>query len=326
MATERRVAGTVAVAGSVTLFDHIIRVPGFTPEFGTTFIRPAGKAPGQVRYGGCGLNQAVALARLGIRAEALGVVGRDFAPSGYAAYLDQQGVGRELLAVVDAPSGHSYLLHADDGGTLLVVEEGAATAGIAPAASPPIPPGTKLACINMPFDEYSCAIANTAHAAGAQVLLAGQLGTAAPGCRAALAAVATWICCNAAEAKSTGVDAPAADGRPEFPALRGTWITEGAAGIRFASASGGGFQVPSVPGTLADATGAGDGVVAGIAAGMMLGLSLEEATRLGAVVASFVIEAVGAQTSAPALPDVRARYRRAFGRPPPALAADQDPA
>ena len=68
-------------------------------------------------------------------------------------------------------------------------------------------------------------------------------------------------------------------------------VTQGAAGCRVTSAAGTSViaAVPASP--LVDPTGAGDGFTAGFLAGLLRGTSPETGARLGAVVASFVLEA-----------------------------------
>lgn len=317
MAPERRVA--VAAVGAVTVFDHLFRLPTLTPDFGTIFIRPLTRDAGETLFGGCGLNQAVAVGRLGVPVIALGVVGDDLAASGYGDHLHASGVRWDTLTSIACASGHSYILHADDGSTLLVVEEGAATLA-PPTPRVELPDAVGLVCVNMPFDRYACDVAMAAVKSGADVLIAGQLGTADDACRTDLSAAATFICCNDAEAVSLGLDDPKIIER-YFPRLRGRWVTRGPAGIDYTGVDGTELHVDPVPADLVDPTGAGDGVVAGLAAGLMIGLSLTDATRLGAVIASFVIGAVGAQTGAPTLAQCAERFAATYGSAPKALRA-----
>jgi len=66
------------------------------------------------------------------------------------------------------------------------------------------------------------------------------------------------------------------------------------------------------PDTIKDTTGAGDGYRAGILSGLMLDMTLLDSCRLGSVIASFVIETVGAQTQSYSLQDVRKRYLKEY--------------
>lgn len=314
MAPERRVR--VAVVGAVTLFDHVLRLPSLTPALNTAFVPPVTDQPGAVLFGGCGLNQAVAMAKLGVASTVLGLVGPDFDSLGYAKYLDELSVAHDRLERVAEQSGHSYLIHADDGATLLIVEEGAATKAQSEPAFAGLPPGVEIVCINMPFDRYAGEVAAAAVEADAAVLIAGQLGTATPERQKLLSQAATWLCCNETEAAHLGLDQEDAFPSPEFPKLRGMWMTKGAQGIYYRGAGGERFHVPNSGGRLVEPTGAGDGVVAGIVAGLSSGLTPLECARVGSVVASFVIEGVGAQTAAPTADQLAQRFEETYGYRP----------
>jgi ribokinase len=66
-------------------------------------------------------------------------------------------------------------------------------------------------------------------------------------------------------------------------------------------------QVPAIPVTVADTTGAGDAFTAGLAYAVAVRWDLSTALRLAASVASFVVEAVGAQIALPTLSAALAR-------------------
>lgn len=73
------------------------------------------------------------------------------------------------------------------------------------------------------------------------------------------------------------------------------------------------------PYKIEDTTGAGDGYRAGILSGLMLGMTLLDSCRLGSVIASFVIETVGAQTQSYTLTDIRKRFISVYGYTPKEL-------
>ncbi len=89
-------------------------------------------------------------------------------------------------------------------------------------------------------------------------------------------------------------------------------ITAGSEGSRVLDGQGW-KAIPAVPPRrLVDSTGAGDAFTAGFLWGWLQGLSPEHCAQVGAVVASFVLEAWGAQQGLPTLAQVRSRYRRFF--------------
>jgi adenosine kinase len=89
-------------------------------------------------------------------------------------------------------------------------------------------------------------------------------------------------------------------------------VTEGAKGSKL---YGEGYvkQLPiAKPKVFRDSTGAGDGYRAGLLAGLLNSLSLEDSAKLGAVVGSFVVEGDGPQDHFFTLDDVKRRYRETF--------------
>lgn len=73
-------------------------------------------------------------------------------------------------------------------------------------------------------------------------------------------------------------------------------------------------KVPAVaPQALIDPTGAGDAYLGGLLSGLCRGYSFETSAKIGAVTASFVLEAWGCQTNLPSWGQVVNRYHQAFG-------------
>lgn len=93
------------------------------------------------------------------------------------------------------------------------------------------------------------------------------------------------------------------------------FMTTGASGCLVLAAKGS-SAVPAVSRTVVDTTGAGDAFTAGTLAGILRGWSSLDAARLGTVVASFVLEALGAQVGLPTWEAAMPRYREHFGQPP----------
>lgn len=76
---------------------------------------------------------------------------------------------------------------------------------------------------------------------------------------------------------------------------------------------GGVTKIPAVaPQTLIDPTGAGDAYLGGLLSGLCRGYPLEISARIGAVTASFVLEAWGCQTSLPKWDQMLNRYYQTF--------------
>jgi adenosine kinase len=95
----------------------------------------------------------------------------------------------------------------------------------------------------------------------------------------------------------------------------GIWVTTlGADGVRLERAGHEPVVVPGVPEVaVADPTGAGDALRAGLLAALTQGVPLASAARLGCVLASFALESVGTQTYAPSARAVATRLREVYG-------------
>jgi len=97
--------------------------------------------------------------------------------------------------------------------------------------------------------------------------------------------------------------------------VRAIAITMGSHGSRVLDHQGWKL-IPAVPPRrLVDPTGAGDAFTAGFLWGWVHGLPPERCARVGAVVASFALEAWGAQQGLPTLFQVKDRYHRFFREP-----------
>ncbi|MFW9877884.1 MAG: PfkB family carbohydrate kinase [Candidatus Thorarchaeota archaeon] len=72
----------------------------------------------------------------------------------------------------------------------------------------------------------------------------------------------------------------------------------------------------ATPKEVKDTTGAGDGYRAGILTGLKLNMTIVDSCRLGAIIGSFVVETIGAQTQVFNLDRVKKRFFTTFGYTP----------
>ncbi len=94
---------------------------------------------------------------------------------------------------------------------------------------------------------------------------------------------------------------------------RAVILTQGARGSRIITPERT-TEVPAAPPKrLVDPTGAGDAFTTGVLFGLLGQMPLEICCRIGAVVASFALEAWGCQTSLPGLSDLLGRYQQVYG-------------
>jgi sugar/nucleoside kinase (ribokinase family) len=79
-------------------------------------------------------------------------------------------------------------------------------------------------------------------------------------------------------------------------------------------------DVPAVsPTEVIDPTGAGDAFAAGVLFGLCHDLPMIECARIGAITASFALEALGCQTGLPSRKELLTRYRQEYGQEIPRL-------
>ncbi|UCD00792.1 MAG: carbohydrate kinase family protein [Promethearchaeota archaeon] len=101
-------------------------------------------------------------------------------------------------------------------------------------------------------------------------------------------------------------------------------ITQGSEGseLLYKDAKGRIFRVNipiATPDKIEDTTGAGDGYRAGILIGLTLDMTLLDSCHLGAIIGSFVVETIGAQTQKFNIDNVRQRFFDTFGYIPQGL-------
>lgn len=300
--------------GSWTIFDHILRLARLPADGETVPLdMPIGEIDA-VHYGDCSANIAAVAARLGL-ATGLGmVVGDDFDTSGYRAHLEALGVdlaGVEMRA--GTRSGHSYNFFDRQNGSFCVSH-----LGVAAEQSDFRPPlevigGARALVVSEMFSPYTLDAIEFAKQAGLVTAINGMVATAGEEATRFLAA-ADMLFLSRGEARALlaaqGVASPL-DLLARGPRL--VVVTEGSDGSLWHDGAGI-IRVPAVStAAFVDSTGAGDSFVAGALFGLLRGMNTEEAGRIAATVASFVVEAWGCQTNLPDQDQMRERYRAAFG-------------
>lgn len=298
----------VVAVGSWTNFDHLLEVDSLPAAGDTVQIRGPVAEVERVYFGGCAPNVAVGAARLGARAALVSVVGADFRTRGYSAYLDGRGVDRRAVQVIaDGRCGHSFLFRDGQGESVCLSQIGVAARQEDYAPDAATVAAGKVIVVTCRFDRFTLRAAGLARAGGARVILSGALATA-PALAAAFLATADLLVCTGHELTQlvSLLD------RDEACALLETGLstvvaTHGAAGASWQTAGASGSCPAIAPGRVVDSSGAGDGFVAGLATGLAQGQTLPAAMRLGASVASFVVEAVGCQTNLPTMAEALAR-------------------
>jgi sugar/nucleoside kinase (ribokinase family) len=297
----------VAAAGSWTNFDHVFQVNRLPVPGDTVQILGPIAAVETVTWGGCAPNVAAAAARLDVPTALVSVAGEDFITRGYERHLRDLGVDLTGVIVRDNDRcGHSFLFTDPAGATICLSHLGAAAqqGDYEPAAA--VIADAAVAVITYRFDRFTLRAAQAAARSGARVIISGNL-TTGPSVATDLIATADILICTDFELRRL-LDHLELGSWADLVArgLHGVVVTRGGEGCAVLTAAGE-ERLAAVPAQVVDPVGAGDAFAGGFAAGLASGRTMTESARLGAVVASIVVEAVGCQTNLPTLGQVFAR-------------------
>ncbi|NLF76571.1 MAG: hypothetical protein GX573_12815 [Chloroflexi bacterium] len=292
--------------------DAIARV-SHSPTVGETALVQA--VPDREAFGGCGANIAVALARLGFRAGVAMIIGDDPPGERYMDYLASEGV--DTANVVRLPgqqTSRSFLFLNPEGQHQNFFFPGAADAWDGELSL--VDPGRyRFAAVTVGPFRYNRQFVRQIAEAGVPLVweLKPDVHAYPPEMLGAFLAASAVVIMNHIEAsyllESLGYQAIE---QLLSDTTHTVIVTQGAAGSRVTTAAGT-SAVPAVPSrAIVDPTGAGDAFTAGFLAGLVRGASPETGARLGAVVASFVLEATGCQTNLPTWEQAQARYEQHF--------------
>jgi nucleoside kinase len=297
----------IVAVGSWTNFDHLFQVDRLPAPGDTVEIRSPITAIEAIHWGGCAPNVAAAATSLGVCSALVSVAGRDFRERGYEAHLRALGVDTHgVIVAEDDACGHSFLFSDPSGATICLSHLGAAARQEEFAPDAAVLSAAKIAVITYRFDRFTLRAAQLAAEAGARVVVSGNL-TTSPAIATELIGVADIVICTDHELALLIALLGLASPIDLFAlGVESIAATRGSEGSTILTPTGETF-IPVVPAQVVDPVGAGDAFAGGFAAGLARGLSLADAARLGAAVASFVVEALGCQTNLPTLDRVRDR-------------------
>lgn len=300
--TGGRFPGVLSVVGTVA-YDTLARVKGLPePEATAGVLDVHADLPG-----GTGGNVATALARLGLAPRVVSAVGPDFAGSPLERSLVTAGVDISGLEIKQTPTSRCYVFFDDEGRQVSYFFPGASSQFTGAA-------GTK----------------GRAHFCAGEIARYPDLMRQAdwvsfdPGQELFHRETSQILACmehvdllfiNRHEKdileKQAGWDLP----RLFAAGLSAIVETRGGEGT-LVHTPGGRFAAPAVPARVLDPTGAGDAHRAGFLFALSKGADMGVAARFASVMASFVIEHVGAQSGLPTLDAALARYEKAYGARP----------
>ena len=314
-------SGTIdlLVIGGLLVIDHIA-VLRELPAPGETVLFPGLTAAlDETYFGGNNVNLAAAAAALGLRVGLVGFTGADFQSSGYRDYLDRIGIADRWLQVLDGQSiAHCYSFFDEGGASLTFMDYPAATTGLeltVPKAV--IESARQTVIIGGRRDDLS-----------ASQVLNSQRPLTRPEYRWRLAwagdktsfepryfDLADTLLCNHFEIEVIleCLGLRGADAIAELSAQ--THLRDpGRIRQRWSTMKAEKSEIPvAQPRRVVDPTGAGDAYAGGVLAGLAWGKPAEVCGRIGAVVASFVVEKRGCQTNLPSREELEARYQATYG-------------
>jgi sugar/nucleoside kinase (ribokinase family) len=291
----------VVSVGSWTNFDHLFRVDRLPAPGDTVRITSPIADIETVYWGGCAPNNVAAAAKLGAKAGLITVVGEDFAARGYHDYLSSLGVDLNGLIMIEGEhSGHSFLYADPHGDAICLSHVGVSNRQDDYEPNVAVLSAAKVVIINYQFDQFTYKAAQAAHEAGCLVITSGNLATSTHYVEEILRNTDLLICTE----HELGIllHQLGQTGHSSWLYQIGVQAileTHGVDGCIIRPPSDH-SKIPAILSkNMVDPVGAGDGFAGGVATGLAFGWKLEDAARLGAVVASFIVEAVGCQTNQP---------------------------
>ncbi|HEY8489387.1 MAG TPA: carbohydrate kinase family protein [Dehalococcoidia bacterium] len=273
------------------------------------------------RRGGTGANIAYNLALLGERPVLLGTAGHDF--SEYREWLERHGVDTSHVRVLDEYTAAAFIITDLADNQITGFYPGAmgraAVLSLRDVAAPidyvVISPNAPDAMVKYAQEARELGVRHvfdpgqTIPAFSAQEILDAAAGAA-------------MVVGNDYEFEL--IRAKTGKGPEDLLELASTVVvTRGEHGSAVLTREGT-VEVPvAPPAAVVDPTGAGDAYRAGLLAGLLRGLDLPRAARMGALAAAYAVERHGTQEHHYTFEEFEARYRRAFGEPLPAAARPQ---
>ncbi|MEV4335017.1 carbohydrate kinase family protein [Streptomyces sp. NPDC049597] len=313
----------IAVSGSIAT-DHLMHFPGrFSEQLVADRLRVLSLSflvdRIDIRRGGAGANIAFGLGVLGLTPLLVGAAGADF--DDYRAWLEQHGVDTGSVVVVPDEYTARFVCTTDaDQNQIGSFHAGAmrAAADVSIEAVAERAGGLDLVVLSPDTPDAMLRHTEECRAAGLPFAAdpSQQIAAMSRADVQFLIGGARYLFTNEYEARLL-------QERTGWSARRildqvGTWVTTlGADGVLLERDGREPRVVPAVPDVVpVDVTGAGDALRAGMLAGIARGLTLEDACRLGCVLASLALETVGTQEYGPRATSLADRVRAVYGDGP----------
>lgn len=304
------------VIGGYASLDRIIRIDKPASEGRTSLV--INKNNSDIFIGGCSVNIAVLLAKLGVSALPLLRVGSDYESSGFKSYLDLAGV--DLSAIVQCPSDrmpNCYLIESEAGNHITLFYPGSQHEKyfqpyqgewFAGATAAILTVGSRLD--NAAFLE-SCKTYELPLIFGMKT----DVDAFPEELLREILTYATIIFMNESEEKDIVEFLHLSSIEQLFDLGKAQILitTRGKEGSTYREKTGQTImsgQVPIVqPKCVEDTTGSGDAYIAGFTYAKLQGYSTAAACSMGSTLASIVLEGMGSTTNAPAPEALLARFK-----------------
>lgn len=265
-------------------------------------------------YGGCGLNVAVALAKLGFAVGTTAVFGGDPDGLDYIGYLQSMGIQTEnIIRLANCNTSRTYIFLNPAGRYQLFFYPGAAGEWQPPLTLKGLE-DTRACLVTVGPAAYNQLFVDQVMEAGTPLFwqLKADVQAYPAEQLARLKHASKLMFMNESECNYLLSTLGAARLQDVLEEHQVAILTAGSQGSEIFKKSGS-VRVPAVaPSHFTDSTGAGDAFTAGYLAGYFKGFPPVTCARLGAVLASFVIEAVGCQTNLPTWSQLTERYESFF--------------
>jgi ribokinase len=254
--------------------------------------------------GGKGANQAVACARMGSRTGMIGKLGNDAFAAQLRETLTLSGVDHRHVSTEDGSSGIAMIVVEDNGQNRIMLAPGAnaaLTVADIDASAEAIRAAALLICqLEVPLPCVRRAF-DLARAAGVPILF-----NPAPAIRLDPDMLSVdYLVVNETEAALIA-DLPVGS-RQEAEAAARTLLQSGARHVLLTLGADGAIvadatglrHYPALPTRVVDTTAAGDTFIGGLATGLIEGMTLDQAVKLGMAASALCVSRPGAQPSIP---------------------------
>lgn len=294
--------------------DHMLKIKTPAAVGFTSLI--ANKTNTRIYYGGCSVNVAYALCRLGLCAMPILRVGDDYEQIGFKAFLEQGNVPTQAVRTVPGEiTSVCYLVQDNEGQHITLFYPGSMDGQYATPLEDAFFEQAAMGLLTVGARQDNEIFFNQCkkHSLPLAFGMKGDLDAFPPELLRELLYYCRIIFTNESERQTIEemlgepMEALLEKGNAQVLVT-----TLGKAGSTYQAKTAGGVETGTVPicdcGPPVDTTGSGDGYISGFLYGWGQGRPVRECAMLGTVLSSFIIEQEGCCTAAPKAEDLLARY------------------